>query len=128
MLERRPKMPTNPNIQPNSHFINQVCCNTKTDYIEITEDKLENILLKFLKDFKNSSGWLTPLSIFLTLLIVDLTATFNEFLRISKDIWCAIFYMSTIVSFVWLILKVYSAVKNRKNVKIEYLINKIKNN
>jgi hypothetical protein len=128
MLERRCKMATNPNIQQNSRFINQICSNTKTDFIEITEDKLENILIKFLKDLKDSSGWLTPLSIFLTILIVHLTADFKQFLSIPKEIWSAIFYLALVICFVWFIYKVFFAIKNRKKVRIDYLINKIKNN
>lgn len=121
-------MATNPTSQQESRFINQVCSNTKTDFIEITEDKLENILIKFLSDLRKSSGWLTPLSIFITILITNLTADFKEFLSVSKDIWCAIFYLALGLSFVWFIIKGISAIKNRRKTKIEYLINKIKNN
>lgn len=121
-------MATNPNIQQNSRFINQICSNTKTDFIEITEDKLENILIKFLKDIKDSSGWLTPLSIFITILIVHLTSIFKEFLSIPKEIWCAIFYLGLVISFTWFIYKVIFAIKNRHKIKIEFLINRIKNN
>ncbi|WP_163716782.1 hypothetical protein [Mangrovibacterium lignilyticum] len=121
-------MATNPNPQQESRFINQVCSNTKTDFIEITEDKLENILIKFLRDLKKSSGWLTPLSIFITILITNLTADFKEFLSIPKEIWCAIFYLALALSFVWFIVKTISAIKNRKKVQLDYLINKIKNN
>lgn len=128
MLERRRVMATNPKSQPGSRFINQVCSNTKTDFIEITEDKLENILNKFLRDFKNASGWLTPLSIFITILITNLTADFKEFLSVSKETWHAIFYLSLVLSFVWFVVKLISAIKNRKRIKIEYLISKIKNN
>ena len=128
MWERRPEMASSTNISKESRFINQVCSNTKTDFIEITEDKLENILIKFLRDFKNASGWITPFSIFITIFIANLTAEFKDFLSIPKDIWCAIFYLSLGLSFVWLIIKAISAINNRKKVKIEYLINKIKNN
>ena len=87
-----------------------------------------NILIKFLKDFKDSSGWLTPLSIFLTILIVHLTANFKEFLSISKDIWCAVFYIGLVISFIWFFNKALFAYRNRNKIQIEYLINKIKNN
>ena len=39
-------------LNPSSKFINQVRSNTKSDLIEITEDKLENILIKFIEKFK----------------------------------------------------------------------------
>ena len=109
-------------------FINQVCSNTKTDFIEITEDKLENILIKFLRDFKDASGWITAFSIFLTLLVAILTADFKAFLSIPKEIWCAIFYISLIVSFIWFVRLVIKAFTKREKIKIDYLIKKIKNN
>jgi len=111
-----------------SRFISQVCTNTKSDLIEITEDKLENILIKFIRDFKKSIGWLTPLSIFLTLLVTNLTAEFKTFLGISKEIWCAIFYLALFLSFCWTIYQSFLAVRNIKKTRIQYLINKIKNN
>jgi len=111
-----------------STFIYQVCSNTKTDFIEITGDKLEIILMKYLKDLKDSSGWLTPLSLFLAILIALLTSSFKDFLTISKDIWLAVFYLSLFISFVWLLYKVYLNIKNKKKIKIDFLIKTIKNN
>ncbi len=109
-------------------FVNQTCKNTKCDYIEITEDKLENILIKFLIDFKNADVWVTPLSISLTILIAILTASeFKNFLGISKDIWSAIFYVSLVICFIWLLISSIRSCKNRKKIKIEYLIKTIKN-
>lgn len=112
----------------NNRFINQICTNTKSDLIEITEDKLENILIKFLSDYRNSTIWLTPLGIFLSLLITFLTADFKKFLDISKDIWCAIFYVALAISLVWTLYSSVMAIINYKKTKIEYLITKIKNN
>ena len=119
---------TTSNNQVNNRFINQICTNTKSDLIEITEDKLENILIKFLSDYRNSTIWLTPLGIFLSLLITFLTADFKQFLNISKEIWCAIFYVTLIISLIWTIISAAMAFFNCKKTKIEYLITKIKNN
>ena len=121
-------MANNQSIPKESRFINQVCSNTKTDFIEITEDKLENILIKFIGDFKNASGWLTPLSIFLTILITNLTADFKEFLSIPKATWSAIFCFALAISFIWFIVKGITAIKKRDKIKVDYLIRKIKNN
>ena len=121
-------MANNPNSQPENRFVNQICSNTKSDFIEITDDKLENILIKFLRDFKNASGWLTSLSVFLTILIVNLTADFREFLSISKEIWCALFIVALFFSFFWCCYKAIIAFKKRNKIKIENLIRLIKNN
>ena len=118
------------NTQPiiESKFVSQVCTNTKSDLIEITEDKLENILTKFINDLKKSKSWLTPLSIFITLLITNLTADFKTFIGIPKEIWTAIFYISLALSLFWTICQIIQAVLNYKKTRIQYLINKIKNN
>ncbi len=119
---------TSNGTRTNNRFISQVCTNTKSDLIEITEDKLENILIKFLSDYRNSTAWLTPLGIFLSLLITFLTADFKDFLNIPKDTWCAIFYVCLTLSLLWTIYSAIIALVNYNKVKIEYLINKIKNN
>ena len=61
-----------------SKFVDKNVSNVKSDLIEITHDKLENILLKHLKNLDIRNSWITPASIFLTVLIVRLTATFND--------------------------------------------------
>ena len=111
-----------------NRFINKVCSNTKTDFIEITEDKLENILIYFIQDLRMASGWLTPFSIFITILITILTADFKEFLSISKDIWTAMFYVVLFLSFCWLVYGVINAIRKRNKIQVKYLINKIKYN
>jgi hypothetical protein len=115
-------------VTSSSRFINQICSNTKSDLIEITEDKLENILIKFLSDYRNATIWLTPLGIFLSLLITFLTADFKNFLNISKEIWCAIFYLALVISLFFTLISSFIALRNYKKTKIEYLITRIKNN
>lgn len=110
-------------------FVKQVCTNTQSDLIEITEDKLENILIKFLNKYNKSRYWFTLLTVVLTLLIAILTADFNKnFLSISKDIWSAIFYLGLFVSFTLFMFSVYFAIRHRNDIKIERLLKTIKNN
>lgn len=111
-----------------SKFINERRNNTKSDLIEITEDKLENILLKHLSKLKKAQSWLTPLSLFVTILIVLLTTEFKEFLTIGKDVWNAVFIVSLLLTFGWMIKGIYDAIKCSGKNTIEYLINQIKNN
>lgn len=80
-------MSNNSGFNPQDKFVNEVHTNTKSDLIEITEDKLEIILLKHLNKLNKVKGWLTPLSLFVTILIVLLTATFKLFAGLSKEVW-----------------------------------------
>jgi hypothetical protein len=116
----------NSGINPQDKFVDQVRTNTKSDLIEITEDKLENILLKHLSKLNKVKGWLTPFSLLITILIVLLTADFKIFLGVSKEIWNAVFILGFIATFIWTVTSAYSAIRCSKNSTIEFLISQIK--
>ncbi len=118
---------SNNGLNPQSKFINQVRTNTKSDLIEITEDKLENILLKYIDKVKKTFNWLTPLSLFLTILIVLLTAEFKTFIGIDKTVWNAFFLLSLLLTGFWTIKSGYYAIKCSKESTIEKLLQQIKN-
>lgn len=107
-------------------FVSEVRSNVKSDLIEITEDKLENILLKHLKKVTTTKNWITPLSIFITVLIVLLTAEFKEFLDLEKEVWKAIFIIILICSFIYLIITIIRAIIHSNKSSITYLIEEIK--
>ncbi|MDA3838637.1 MAG: hypothetical protein PF574_06615 [Candidatus Delongbacteria bacterium] len=90
--------------------------------IQITVDKLSLILLKHAVTFEKRKAWITPLGIFVTILIVLLTSTFKEFLC-SAETWSAIFIISAGLTFLWLVKAIVTA---RKSESIEDLIEKIK--
>ncbi len=115
-------------INTNNEFVDQVRNNTKSDLIIITEDKLENIMLKHLANLAISSGWITPLSLLLTVFIVLLTADFKEFATISKSVWQAAFIIALIIFLGWTINNSIKAFKCSKKATINFLIKEIKNN
>ena len=112
----------------NNRFVNKFCSNTQSDLIEITEDKLENILIKFLKEYKKTLEWTTPLGLFLSFLLTCLTADFKDFLNIPKETWCAMLYILMVMSLVWSVYSIFTAIYYRKTTGVTYLLNKIKNN
>lgn len=120
-------MSNNSGFNHQDKFVNEVHTNTKSNLIEITEDKLENILLKHLNKLNKVKGWLTPLSLFITILIVLLTSTFKAFAGIEKEVWNAIFVITLIITFVWTIISGYQALKCSKSSTIGFLIKEIKN-
>ncbi|WP_271855448.1 hypothetical protein [Patiriisocius marinus] len=107
-------------------FVDKKMSNVKSDLIEITHDKLENILLKYLTNLDKLKSWITPLSIFLTVLITRLTATFNDTFGVSKDVWDAFFLLLLIGSLVWLIRNTFVIINCWKKANLEYLISQIK--
>jgi hypothetical protein len=117
----------NSGFNPQDKFINQVRTNTKSDLIEITEDKLENILLKHLDKLTKAKSWLTPSTLFITVLIVILTSTFKDFLSVEKEVWKAMFIILLIVTFIWAIISISHSVRCSKTATIKFLIGEIKN-
>lgn len=108
--------------------IGEVYNNTESNYILITEDKLEIILRSFLDTYKKTKDWTTPLAIFITILIALATSSFKaKFLLISGAGWCTIFSIALLVSLIWLILSLNKLVKYKNHTKVDELIRTIKN-
>jgi hypothetical protein len=108
-------------------FIDQRISNVKSDLIEITHDKLENILLKYLKNIAIIKSWITPLSLLVTLLIAELTATFKEFIGIKASVWEALFLLGAVGSFIWLVVSLFKMYQFKGETSIDYLMGEIKN-
>ena len=89
-----------------SRYVNQHRINVKSDLIEITEAILENILLKHLSNLMIRRSWIAPLSIFLAILLANLTATFSKKFGIEAAVWQAVFLILACASCVWLIVSV----------------------
>ena len=100
--------------------------NLDQNLIRITEDKLENILLKSLKNIENKKAWVTPSGVFLTLILIPITTErFKDALSISASVWEAACYIGLIISFGWTIYSARKAYSCKGN-DLEDLINKIK--
>ena len=118
-----------PSITPKQDkFVAEIYTNTQSNLIEITEDKLENTIMKFLAKFAKANSWLTPFSIAVAILFSLLTSEVNKNLfNIPKEIWSAIFYLALAASLIWLMISIINYFRFRKESKIESLICKIKN-
>ena len=112
--------------QEKNRYIENKRENIQTDLITITEDKLENILLKSQNSLTQRSDWKTPVSLFVTTLTTILTSDFKDFL-FKKEIWNALYILLIIGSFIWLIVNIIRIIKKPKKETIESLINKIAN-
>lgn len=111
-----------------SRFVNRVYANTKSDLIEITDDKLRLILSDFIERIKKTHDWLIPFSILLTLIITFLTTEFSkDFLGISRSTWSTIFILIFIISVIWLIISTFNCIYKKRLNTLENLIDRIKN-
>jgi len=89
-----------------SKFIDQRRTNVKSDLIEITGDKLENILLRHLHCLGSRKSWVTPLSILVTVLLAELSASFGDKFGIKGSVWEALFLLITIGSAIWFVVSI----------------------
>jgi len=109
-----------------SRFVNERRSNVKSDLIEITEDKLENILLKHLKKMGTRKGWLAPLGLFISVVLANVSATFTEKFGIGASTWEAVFVLAAIGSGVWLFASLIAMWLNWKESTTDFLICHIK--
>lgn len=108
-------------------FVDQRRTNVKSDLIEITEDKLENILLKHLQRLGLRKSWITPLSLLVTIILANLSATFGDKFGIKGSVWEAFFLLITIVSGIWLVVLIIRIIASWKESSLTNLIAIIKN-
>lgn len=110
-----------------SKFIDKRRTNVKSDLIEITEDKLENILLKHLQRLGLRKSWITPLSLLVTIILANLSATFGDKFGIKGSVWEAFFLLIAIVSGIWLVVSIIRIIISWKESSLTNLITIIKN-
>ena len=110
-----------------SKFVDQRRTNVKSDLIEITEDKLENILLKQLKRMGLRKTWITPLGFVVTIMLANLSATFGDKFGINGYVWEAVFLLGAFGSVIWLVVSIIMIIIFWKEGSLNFLIAKIKN-
>ncbi len=113
----------------NGHFteqesieVTEVHGDLSQQVVKITVDKLSLILHRHASSIEERKGWVAPLGIFLTLLVVLLTTNFKNVIW-SSDTWAALFIFSAGLSFIWLIRSLWRSYKSER---IEDLVEKIK--
>ena len=114
------------NTGDESRFVNERRSNVKSDLIEITEDKLENILIKHIKRMGTRKGWLAPLGLFISVVLANVSATFSAKFGISANTWEAVFILAAVGSGIWLLVSLFAMWLNWKESTTDFLICKIK--
>lgn len=115
------------NLIDPSKFVDQEITNTRTNVIQITEDKLHVILLKHASYLEIKNSWIAPLSVSISLLATLLTASFETFLGVDAAVWNAIFIVSLAVCLLWLARSLYARFSAGDKCTIEFLISRMKN-
>lgn len=110
-----------------SRFVRNRLSNVKSDLIEITEDKLENILLKYLQNLELRKRWLLPFGLLMSLALTLTTAKFQDALGVPAAVWNAIFITLAALSLTWLMVEIVNLSANWKTSSLSYLLKRIKN-
>ncbi len=114
-------------LSSDNRFIDQIRSNVKSDLIEITSDKLENILLKHIERIGLKRSWVTPCTLLITAILAVTTATFSKRFGIEGSVWQAIFVLISLIASVWFIVAIIRIFFCWKTCSIEYLIDLVKN-
>jgi hypothetical protein len=85
---------------------------TPPSVIITTEDKLKLCLQQYVSDTERSKEWIAPLSLLVGLLLALVTADFHDAM-LSASTWQAIFIISSVLSFFWLMASLRRAFGNR---------------
>ena len=96
--------------------------NLEQEFILTTDDKIRICLTDHLSRMEKRTSWIAPLGVLLAILVVFPTTTFKSFI-VSAETWEAIFIISAILSFVWLIKNLWQA---RVSTSMDKVIDDIK--
>jgi Flp pilus assembly protein TadB len=96
--------------------------NVSQEYIITTKDKVKLCLHEYLKNMETRHSWTTPLGILIAVIATLTTTTFRT-AGFGAETWQAIFVISAVLSFVWL---VYSLYKMPRAKTIEDLVKQLK--
>lgn len=109
-------------------YVDKRYANVKSDVIEITHDKLENVLLKFYQNHLLRFAWFNPLSLGIGLALTLTTADFKaNALGIDGVTWKAFFILALCGSAIWLIISLVLLAARWNETSLEFLIKRIKN-
>ena len=93
--------------------VKKVNVNMDQEVIMITVDKAELCLMKYLKTIESRKEWITPLGVFLTIILTLVTTSFKDFV-LPADVWYSCFLMAGSLSFIWLGLSLYRRPQAKK--------------
>lgn len=124
--EINPSQVGNINLGPLENLVkvSEVHLNVSQEVIITTEDKVRLCLRDHMELLSKKGRWITPVSLFLTLLLVFATTNFHDKFIFSASTWQAVFVICLAITFIWSLTSIFSALKAKKT--IDDLIDEIK--
>ena len=90
--------------------------NVGQDVIATTEDRIRLCLYKHERGLAARDGWVAPVSLVVTILLVLVTSDFHNFAGLSKETWQAVFLISCGLAVIWSIAAIWKAFSVRTSV------------
>ena len=91
--------------------------NLSQEVIITTEDKIKLCLSEHLKRMEKRKGWIAPLGILLAIIVTLVTSSFED-VGLNSATWKAVFIITGLISFGWLICSVWEACHSKKMIDI----------
>jgi hypothetical protein len=98
--------------------------NVVQQFLLITRDRVELVLLKFQDALKSRADWHAPAGTFATLLASLVAAQFRDALGMPSSVWHALFVLATVLCGVWLAVTLIRAHRSRR-VTIDAVIDQL---
>lgn len=102
--------------------VDRVHLNVAQNIIVITEDRLKLHLSDAIDKTEKRNGWIAPLGIMISLLLTLVTTDFKN-VGLKASVWQAIFILSSLLAFAWLVYAVRQALRSEG---LDKLMEKIK--
>ena len=110
----------------NKIAVNETISNVSINIIEITEDKLVNILGNHIIKIKKSNDWIGAVALSISLIGIFLTSSFQDTWIFTKDALQAFFVLILIISLGYTFYTIRNCIKYRST--LEEIIADIKGN
>jgi hypothetical protein len=102
----------------------QTHVNLGQDFIVTTEDKVRLCMTRHAHRLSDRKAWTTPVSLFVTIVLVLLTAGFHDAFGITSDTWHALFLLSAVATLIWSMVAIIKAL--RTSTSIDKIVDELK--
>ena len=100
--------------------------NLQQEVLVTTVDKVRICLMNSIDRLTVRQEWIAPLGIFATLATTLFATDFREF-YLKAEVWHAIYIISSVIVFFWLVRTLYKTWKTKSDVSINSIIDDLKN-
>jgi hypothetical protein len=100
--------------------------NLRQEILVISSDKLENVMLRYLKYAERKFGWATPASVSLTLFASIFMGRFRDVLGVSGDKWESIFIVTAVILGLYALVRLVNSICHRKKGSLDFIVAKLK--